>query len=108
MADGRDSGGDNRPRLAASGLRPDVAGGILSTLRSIPVTEDGPPGQIVQKHQRLSGYPMIAVTGAVSAGRDAPALWQAGGPPLRTRQSPDTPALGPDKTIGLPIPVKLG
>ena len=74
MADGRDSVGYNRPRLVALGLRPDVAVGILSTLRSIPAAEDGPPGQIVQQHQRLSSYSVIAVTGAVSAGRDAPAV----------------------------------
>jgi hypothetical protein len=99
MAAGRDSGGYNRPRLVASGLRPDVAGGILSTLRSIPVTEDGPPGP------QNRTYVMTSLPHQTTR-LEAPALWQAR-MPAATGQCANAPVFDGPIIIRLPTDYEL-
>ena len=58
-------------------------GGILSTLRSISATEDGPPGFNFGTSRQRGDFNIHWVSNEDSAGRDAPALRQAGRPPLQ-------------------------
>src|SRR5947208_15219986 len=59
------------PTLVASGLRPDVEGGIL------------PPGSRTLALLRVVGFSAIAVSNHFVRRAGCPALRQAGGPPLR-------------------------